>query len=120
MKYPGSPKARTHPELLTHVNCGRNRIAHGSAWGKKALRGPVKILFFGKLRDSLGPEREVAPETGETVARLRRRLAGLHPQAADDLLSPRNRACVDDSIVGEEFVLAETKTVEFFPPLSGG
>jgi len=80
----------------------------------------MRILFFGKLRDALGDEREVAPGEGETVARLRRRLADACPHAAADLLSPRVRACVDDSVVGEDFILAGHERVEFLPPLSGG
>jgi molybdopterin converting factor small subunit len=80
----------------------------------------MKIGFFGRLRDSLGDEREVAAEEGETVGRLRIRLAGLYPEAARDLLSPRVRACVGDTIVGEDFRLGGQERIEFFPPLSGG
>jgi molybdopterin converting factor small subunit len=80
----------------------------------------MKIGFFGRLGDALGKEREVAAEAGETVARLRIRLAGLYPQAAQDLLSPRVRACVLDAIVGEDFVLGGHERIEFLPPLSGG
>ncbi|HEU0134644.1 MAG TPA: MoaD/ThiS family protein [Allosphingosinicella sp.] len=80
----------------------------------------MRIGFFGRLRDSLGGEREVAPEPGETVAGLRVRLAGLYPQAAGDLLGPRVRACVGDRIVGEDFPLGGEERVEFLPPLSGG
>lgn len=83
-------------------------------------RGRVKIGFFGKLRDSLGDECEIDSEGGETVARLRIRLAGLHPEAAADLLGPGVRACVADTIVGEDFLLGGHERVEFLPPLSGG
>ncbi|HEX8224152.1 MAG TPA: MoaD/ThiS family protein [Allosphingosinicella sp.] len=80
----------------------------------------MKIGFFGRLRDSLGDERDVTVDAGETVARLRLRLAGLFPEAAGDLLSPRVRACVADSIVGEDFPVGGSDRVEFLPPLSGG
>jgi molybdopterin converting factor small subunit len=80
----------------------------------------MRIGFFGRLRDSLGDESEVAAEEGETVARLRIRLAGLHPQAARDLLSPRIRACVGDRIVAEDFLVGGHERIEFLPPLSGG
>lgn len=80
----------------------------------------MKIGFFGRLRDSLGDERDVAVDAGETVAGLRLRLAGLYPEAAGDLLSPRVRACVADSIVGEDFPVGGSDRVEFLPPLSGG
>ena len=80
----------------------------------------MRISYFGRLRDRLGDAGEVAAESGETVARLRRRLASLHPEAADDLLSPRVRACVDDHVVGEDFSVESAREVEFLPPLSGG
>ena len=80
----------------------------------------MKIRFFGRLRDALGDEREVAAEDGETVASLRIRLAGLNPQAARDLLSSRVRACVADTIVGEDFLVGGHERIEFLPPLSGG
>lgn len=71
---------------------------------------PMKIGFYGKLRDSLGDESGVARAAGETVAGLRARLAGLCPGAARDLLGPRVRACVADRIVGEDFPLASQVT----------
>ncbi|MEA3037284.1 MAG: sulfur-carrier protein [Sphingomonadales bacterium] len=80
----------------------------------------MKIGFFGRLRDSLGDEREIAAEVGETVAHFRIRLAALYPQAAHDLLSLRVRACVVDRIVGEDFLLGGHERIEFLPPLSGG
>jgi|GEM_PF-3335677 len=78
------------------------------------------VGFFGRLRDSLGEEIEVAAEEGETVARLRIRLAGLNPEAARDLLGPRVRAFVADAMVGEDFLLGGHDRIEFLPPLSGG
>jgi molybdopterin converting factor small subunit len=80
----------------------------------------MKIGFFGRLRDMIGDELEVAAEAGETVARLRVRLAGLHPRAAQELLGPRARACVADTIVAEDFLLQGCGRIEFLPPLSGG
>lgn len=80
----------------------------------------MKVGFFGRLRDSLGEAVEVPAEPGETVARLRIRLAGLHPRAAGDLLSRRVRACVGDRIVGEDYPVGGGEPVEFLPPLSGG
>lgn len=80
----------------------------------------MKVGFFGRLRDAFGDEREIAVDSGETVARLRHRLAGLAPEAGPELLGPRVRACVADSIVGEDFVLTGQERIEFLPPLSGG
>lgn len=80
----------------------------------------MKILLFGKLRDALGESCEIAWARGETVRSLRVRLAALHPHVAADLLSPRVRACVADTIVADDFSLAANECVEFLPPLSGG
>ncbi|HEX8572980.1 MAG TPA: MoaD/ThiS family protein [Allosphingosinicella sp.] len=80
----------------------------------------MMIGFFGRLRDSIGDERELAAEAGETVASLRSRLAGLFPTAASDLLSLRVRGFVDDMMVGEDFLLEGRDRIEFLPPLSGG
>ena len=80
----------------------------------------MRIEFFGKLRDALGDFAEVAAVEGETVGELRRRLACDHPSAASALLGPRVRACVDDTLVGEDFVVDGHERVEFLPPLSGG
>ncbi len=80
----------------------------------------MKIGFFGRLRDSLGDECEVDAVEGETVERLRVRLAALHPEAARLLLSPGVRACVADTIVGEDFLVGGHERVELLPPLSGG
>jgi sulfur-carrier protein len=80
----------------------------------------MKVLFFGKLGDALGREVEVESSSPASVAELRRQLARLYPHAAGDLMNPAIRACVDDTIVGEDFVPETGANVEFFPPLSGG
>lgn len=80
----------------------------------------MRMIYYGKLREMLGEERQIPFEAAETVARLCRRLARLYPDAAADLLSPRARACVENVIVGEDFVVSGHDAVEFLPPLSGG
>jgi len=97
-----------------------DRKLHRRGAGKVKGETEMKILFFGKLRDALGDQCELPGEAGETVKQLRRRLAGFHPQAAADLLNPGVRACIDDTIVGEDFVVGCRDSVEFFPPVSGG
>jgi molybdopterin converting factor small subunit len=101
-------------------NVREQTVGGGAASAETAEECVMKIGFFGRLRDVLGDEREVAAEAGETVARLRIRLAGLWPEAAGDLLSPRVRACVGDTMVGEDFVAGGHERIEFLPPLSGG
>ncbi|TMJ19910.1 MAG: MoaD/ThiS family protein [Alphaproteobacteria bacterium] len=74
----------------------------------------MKILFFGRLADSLGRELELdVPETGCTVAELRGRLAGA-------VSSPGVRACIDRVIVADSARVLPHHEVAFVPPLSGG
>ena len=81
----------------------------------------MDILFFGRLGERIGREVSIEPPSGGcTVRELRGLLASLYPDAAAEMTSPSLRACVDDTIVGDEFPIAEGGRVEFFPPLSGG
>ena len=80
----------------------------------------LKIRFYGRLGEKLGGEIDLAlPQETGTVAELRSVLARMFPDAAGDLLQ-RSRACIADTIVGEDRALAGADMVEFFPPLSGG
>jgi molybdopterin converting factor small subunit len=80
----------------------------------------VKILFYGRLADAIGPELEIGAPAGTSVAELRRMLFDAHPQVADVLHNKRTRACVGDMLVREDFRLAAGDTLEFLPPVSGG
>ena len=80
---------------------------------------PTTLRFYGRLGDILGPELQVQAH-GCSIAELRQLIARQQPAAETELLRPRVRACVADSIVGEEHVGAPGSTVEFFPPVSGG
>lgn len=81
----------------------------------------MQILFYGRLGEMIGREAEVdLPPDVSSVADLRQLLASLHPAAARELTSTSLRACVGDSIVGEDFCILDAEEVEFFPPLSGG
>ena len=71
----------------------------------------MRILFFGRLADRFGRELELDAAEGCTVADLRQRLA---------LNDPASRACVGESLVGDEFILGSAGEVEFWPPVSGG
>ena len=81
----------------------------------------MDIRFFGKLGERIGREVRIeAPPGGCTVRELRALLASLYPAAETDLTSLSLRACVDDAIVAEDFHVGAGRSVEFFPPLSGG
>lgn len=80
----------------------------------------MKIRFYGRLGEKLGREIDIdLPGGANSVSQLRNILAERFPEASTELLE-RTRACVADTIVGEAYRLADSNTVEFFPPLSGG
>ncbi len=80
----------------------------------------LKVRFYGRLGEKLGTAIDFDPPAGtNTVVQLRRALAHMFPDAADDL-EQRSRACIGDTIVAEDHGLSGTETIEFFPPLSGG
>jgi sulfur-carrier protein len=81
----------------------------------------MKILFFGRLAESLGREVDLdVPDAGCTIAELRRRLAGAVPEAAGQLSRPGVRACIDRVIVPESARVLPHHEIAFVPPLSGG
>jgi molybdopterin synthase sulfur carrier subunit len=80
----------------------------------------VKILLFGALGEEIGREVEgELPPEGCSVADLRRLLVDRNPSCAP-LARPSVRACVDQAIVPEDFVVRPGQEVAFVPPLSGG
>lgn len=81
----------------------------------------VKVLFFGRLGERLGREREFDLPDGDcTVAELRRRLAALDADLADALGDHDVRVCIDGAIVPETAVVRPIAEIAFIPPLSGG
>jgi molybdopterin converting factor small subunit len=81
---------------------------------------PVKVLFYGRLAEAIGPEVEIEMPPGCSVEELRERLIAEHPEAEQTLRSKRARACVGDALVHEDHVLEAADRVEFLPPVSGG
>jgi molybdopterin converting factor small subunit len=81
---------------------------------------PVKVLFYGQLAETIGPELEIETPPGFSVAQLRERLIAAHPEAEQPLRNRRARACVGDAVVHEDHVLEAADRVEFLPPVSGG
>jgi molybdopterin synthase sulfur carrier subunit len=77
----------------------------------------MKILFFGRLGETIGPEIEhELPPGGCTVAELRAALARTHGALA----AASVRACIDHEIAPETALVLPTHEVAFIPPLSGG
>lgn len=80
----------------------------------------MKIRFYGALGERLGREVDLdLPGKINTVAQLRDLLSDQYPAASTELLR-RTRACIGETVVGEDYGLTDGDTVEFFPPLSGG
>lgn len=80
----------------------------------------MKIMLYGQLGEKLGSEVDLdLPSGTDTVARLRTVLAKQFPEATGEFLQ-LTRACVANTIVGDDYPLAGAQVVEFFPPLSGG
>ena len=75
----------------------------------------------GVRSDALGARVNVAiPEAGCSVAEARAAIAAAHPALAQDMASRRVRACVDDSIVGDDAWVTPAQSLALFPPVSGG
>ena len=80
----------------------------------------MKVLFYGRLAETIGPELEIDAPPGCSVGQLRDRLIAEHPQAEQPLRSRRALACVGDALVRDTYVLNPADRVEFLPPVSGG
>jgi molybdopterin converting factor small subunit len=80
----------------------------------------VRVLFYGRLAETIGAELQIDEVSGCSIEVLRERLIVENPGAEQPLRSKRARACVGDSIVHDDYVLKASDTVEFMPPVSGG
>ena len=80
----------------------------------------MKVLFYGRLAETIGSELEMEAPPGRSVGELRERLIADHPQAEQPLRSKRARTCVGDQLVGDDYRLASGDKLEFLPPFSGG
>lgn len=80
----------------------------------------MKVLFYGRLAETIGAELEVDAPPGCSVGDLRDRLVAEHPEAEQPLRSRRARACIGDAMVHDSYVLQAADRLEFLPPVSGG
>ena len=77
----------------------------------------MKILFFGRLGETIGREIHFdLPAGGCTVAELRSALAERHGALA----AASVRACIDHEIAPETALVLPSQEIAFIPPLSGG
>jgi len=83
----------------------------------------VSILYFARLREAIGLDREVVevPRDVESVAALRRWIAGRgEPWSSAFAAAPRIRAAVGRVMADDSTALQEGAEVAFFPPVTGG
>ena len=80
----------------------------------------MKVLFYGRLAEAIGPQLELGVVPGCSVADVRARLAAEHPDAAAVLQNRRALSFVADRLVRDDYRLSAEDTLEFLPPVSGG
>jgi molybdopterin synthase sulfur carrier subunit len=89
----------------------------------RAMVTSVQVLYFARLRETLGAERErlVLPDGVVTAGELRRWLAGRGGVWASELDPTRPvRIAVNHDLAGDGQVLADGDEVALFPPVTGG
>lgn len=81
----------------------------------------MNLCFFGSLGDRIGREVELdlGPDV-RTIGEVRQELSLRYPQCAEDLLSPKVRACLNDAIARDDQLVTGADRLDFLPPLSGG
>jgi len=80
----------------------------------------TRLLFFGRLAEQVGREREVdIPAEGCTIGALRSKLAD-DPEL--EMLAPGRGmlASIDQQVVQDEAHVRSGQEIAFFSPLSGG
>lgn len=83
----------------------------------------LTVLYFARLREAVGREREQLEVPGEvdTVAKLRAHLSARGAPFAEAFASTgRIRAAVDQTMAQEDTPLRDGAEVAFFPPVTGG
>jgi len=78
----------------------------------------VKVIFYGKLAESISRQVEFDRPTACTVAEMRAELDRAFPGAG--LANTRVRACVAGTIVSDDTILRPDQVVEILAPVSGG
>ena len=80
----------------------------------------MRVLFYGRLVEAIGPELQIDVPAGCCVAHIRERLAADFPGAASTLANKRALACIAGSFVRDDYLVTGNDVLEFLPPVSGG
>ena len=82
----------------------------------------IRVLFFAKLRESLGQseyQAEIA-ESPLTVAALRECILSARPDWRESLCAPNVIVACNQEVVGLESRVSDGDEVAFYPPVTGG
>ena len=83
----------------------------------------VTVLYFARLKDTLGTAREelALPPGVRDLAALRNALVGRGGAWAQELAGPRQiRAAVNQEMANPDTPISDGDEVAFFPPVTGG
>ena len=81
----------------------------------------MDVFFYGRLAERIGRQVRIdVPAAGCSVADLRQLIAGKYPEVETEILGSRVRACVEDTVAPDAYLIGAGQRVEFFPPVSGG
>ena len=82
----------------------------------------VKILYFARLKETLGASAEelALPQGVENLQALRNALAARGGAWAHGLANPNIRAAVNQEMASADTPVRDGDEVAFFPPVTGG
>lgn len=81
----------------------------------------IEVQFFASLRERLGYDRlELECRPGDTLARIRERLARQEPEFARASQEQRLLAAVNETLAQDSQPVADGDRLAFFPPVTGG
>ncbi len=81
----------------------------------------IKVLFFAKLRETLGcGELSVEPAGEDTTESIRQRLMADHPNWQEALSDEQLLIAVNQNLCTQEQTVGDGDELAFFPPVTGG
>jgi molybdopterin synthase sulfur carrier subunit len=109
--------------LESFQGCGMDNSDAYQALGAHAQGLSLTVLYFARLREALGIEREqvAVPDTVSNVAALREHLRGRGGAWASELASTKPvRVAVNQDMGTDQTPLRSGDEIAFFPPVTGG
>lgn len=81
----------------------------------------IRILFFARLRESLGQSELTLPLSGPaTVGEVREALLAQHPGWRDSLCAPNVLVACNQEIADIDTRIEDGDELAFYPPVTGG